>query len=74
MDGLNTAKDEARNLLLKQMLESQSGAGQDGEDDWTISTLLVATGLTRFGVLILAIYLVQILINLYRYNTRVAAD
>jgi hypothetical protein len=28
---------------------------------------------TRFGVLVIAIYLVQILINLYRYNTRLAA-
>ena len=35
--------------------------------------LVVAAGLTRLGVLIVAIYLVQILINLYRYNTRVAA-
>ena len=38
-----------------------------------IPDLLVAAGVTRFGVLIISIYLVQILINLYRYNTRLAS-
>lgn len=33
----------------------------------------MAESVTRFGVLAVAIYLVQILINLYRYNTRLAA-
>lgn len=36
-------------------------------------TLLVAAGITRFGVLAVAIYLVQILIGLYRYNANAAA-
>ena len=37
------------------------------------SNLIVATGITRFGIVIIAIYLVQILIHLYRYNTQAAA-
>ena len=36
--------------------------------------LLVASTVTRLGVAIIAIYLVQILLSLYRYNTRMAAD
>ena len=35
--------------------------------------LMVATGVIRFGVLTLSLYLVQILIGLYRYNAQVAA-
>lgn len=35
--------------------------------------LLLAEGLTRLGVLVVSIYLVQILISLYRYNSRIAS-
>lgn len=42
-------------------------------DRQTSSNLMIAAGITRFGVLALVIYLVQILINMYRYNVRVAA-
>lgn len=36
-------------------------------------TLLLAAGITRFGVLAIAIYLVQILVRLYQYNALVSA-
>ena len=55
--------------MRKALLESQSGGQAQPVDP----NLLLATGITRFGVLAIAIYLVQILIGLYRYNTRVAA-
>jgi len=35
--------------------------------------LLITAWLTRFGILALSIYLVQILISMYRYNTKMAA-
>ena len=44
----------------------------NGGDNF-IAELLITTGITRIGVSIIAIYLVQILINLYRYNTQTAA-
>ena len=57
-------------------VEQQAKVGQGGTaladvvaDPW----LLVAASLTRIGVLVVAIFLVQILLNLYRYNMRVAA-
>ena len=55
--------------MRRALLEFQSGDKPQPVDE----NLLVATAVTRFGVLVIAIYLVQILINLYRYNTRVAA-
>jgi hypothetical protein len=42
-------------------------------DERTATNLLLAAGITRFGVLAITIYLVQILIGLYRYNAQVAA-
>ena len=35
--------------------------------------LLVASGVTRFGILFVVIYLVQILVGIYRYSQRLAA-
>ncbi len=55
--------------MRRALFEFQSGDKPQPVDE----NLLVATAVTRFGVLVIAIYLVQILINLYRYNTRVAA-
>jgi hypothetical protein len=42
---------------------------QRGYNDWHY---IVATAITRVGVVLIIIYLVQILIGLYRYNTRLA--
>ena len=66
-------RNEARKLVLSGDASPGSSGIEGSEDDLTASDLLIATGVTRFGVLIIAVYLVQILINLYRYNTRTAA-
>jgi hypothetical protein len=42
---------------------------QRGYNDWHY---IAATAITRVGVVLIIIYLVQILIGLYRYNTRLA--
>ena len=53
--------------------ESDSEANQNQSDKNIFTQLLLAAGITRFGVVIIAIYLVQILSNLYRYNIQTAA-
>ncbi|WNK00064.1 hypothetical protein L2D14_01230 [Thalassospiraceae bacterium LMO-JJ14] len=58
--------------------DAGNGNGQQGDSGTGVTvngltSILVAEGITRFGVLAIAIYLVQILINLYRYNTRLSA-
>ena len=61
----------SRSVLLGGI--SGVGEGSGFLETFADPKLVLAAGLTRLGVLIVAIYLVQILINLYRYNTRVAA-
>ena len=70
---LDQEQQEARSQMLAAITDSGANSGQGMLNSVTDPRLLVATGITRFGVLIIAIYLVQILINLYRYNTRTAA-
>jgi hypothetical protein len=43
------------------------------KDAVTATNLLVAAGVTRFGVLVVVIYLVQILVGLYRYNAQLSS-
>ncbi|MDP5215784.1 hypothetical protein Q5Y75_01000 [Ruegeria sp. 2205SS24-7] len=43
------------------------------QSDQVQTTLLVSTLSTRVGAMLLIIFLVQILVNLYRYNTRLAS-
>ena len=65
----------ARNLALERgRVGSGESKGQTKTETNTASGLLVASTVTRLGVAIVAIYLVQILLSLYRYNTRMAAD
>jgi hypothetical protein len=70
LERLSPKLDEVRAASIK------SGADREvtgpRTNAFTDPNLLVAAGVTRFGVLIISIYLVQILINLYRYNTRLA--
>ena len=73
---LNHFDAEVRNAREELLLPNANVGAEDAPG--TLGSLvdprlLLATGITRFGVLIIAIYLVQILINLYRYNTRAAA-
>ena len=67
LEYLDKEKSTARASLLAH------DANNDPGNDPVITDRLIATSVTRFGVLIVAIYLVQILIDLYRYNTRTAA-
>jgi hypothetical protein len=61
--------DELLTSLKNKAIES----GEAKFDTVTGANLLIAAGITRFGVLAITIYLVQILLNLYRYNTRVSS-
>ena len=65
-DDIAEERDRTRELVLSR--DSHPGPDGNGgsEVGLSASDLLIATGVTRFGVLIIAVYLVQILINLYR--------
>jgi hypothetical protein len=39
----------------------------------TLTTHLISTAVTRVGILVIAVLLVQILVGLYRYNARIAS-
>jgi hypothetical protein len=56
------------NKLLETAWEKELET-QRGYNDWHY---IAATAITRVGVVLIIIYLVQILIGLYRYNTRLA--
>jgi hypothetical protein len=56
------------NALLQIAWEKELET-QRGYNDWHY---IAATAITRVGVVLIIIYLVQILIGLYRYNTRLA--
>ena len=72
-DELSVEKKSARERLLSENIGNQRGGGANSRNNPVVTDRLIATSVTRFGVLIIAIYLVQILIDLYRYNTRTAA-
>ena len=74
IERLNSAKSNVEELYsqsMKNLRDREKGIEARTADD--VAALLVAEAVTRFGVLAIAIYLVQILINLYQYNTRLAA-
>jgi hypothetical protein len=52
--------------LLNNAWEKELGT-EKGNGDWKY---IVATAITRVGVVLVIVYLVQILMNFYRYNTR----
>lgn len=56
---------EVRSEIEKRLQPDLSGDRQ--------REILVAAAITRFGILAVAVYLVQILMRLYRYNVRLAA-
>jgi hypothetical protein len=64
--------DRLRSLLDKTQ-EAAFTHAPDGAGSVGAVKLLVAAGVTRFGILLLVIYLVQILVGLYRYNAKVSA-
>lgn len=67
------AAQEARKSLEKKLTENIDGYLVDTKPKETDIALLVASGLTRFGILIVVIFLVQILVGIYRYSLRLAA-
>jgi hypothetical protein len=56
-------------LLLEDGWKRELNA-ERGYNDWKY---IVATAITRIGVVVIIVYLVQILMGLYRYNTRMIA-
>jgi hypothetical protein len=60
--------------LLSRLEDSRDAEGSGNESQATATNLLLAAGITRFGVLALAIFLVQILLNLHRFNAEVATQ
>ena len=71
---LDGAIDKARSDVLDAMIGKVTDRNKGGLESITDTELLVAASLTRVGVLVVAIYLVQILVQLYRYNTRLAEN
>ena len=70
LDKLDEEIFKARGELLSANINGNTNGTLESLVD---PGLLLATGVTRLGVFIISIFLVQILINLYRYNTRAAA-
>ncbi len=65
------AAKNARKATLQnevKVLQSQL-QGQEGGDRWSFT---FATNATRVAVILITLFLVQILVSLYRYNTRLA--
>ncbi len=56
--------------LIDKIETSLVSDKSDTANPLSAKSLLIAAGITRFGVLVIVIYLVQILIGLYRYNAR----
>lgn len=61
-------------ILTSRPGSSGNSNGLNVAESGTDQQLLIASTVTRLGVAVIAIYLVQILLSLYRYNTRMAAD
>ena len=59
----------ARMQFIQDDIISQA-ADQDGISNLN---LLIASGITRFGILFMMIFIMQVLINLYRYTMRLSA-
>jgi hypothetical protein len=59
----------ARQKFLEKRLTNNGGA--QGQPDNI--NLLIASGITRFGILFIMLFIVQILVNLYRYTMRLSS-
>lgn len=68
LDGINRQVPETIDRLLSANLSEQGSVSQKDEQ----LTFIVATLSTRVGALFILIFLVQILVNLYRYNVRLS--
>ncbi|MEQ8784196.1 MAG: hypothetical protein RIE06_31400 [Roseibium album] len=68
-----TAAQIASTSLEKKLAENVDNYLVDSGPKKTDIALLVASGITRFGILVVVIFLVQILVGVYRYSLRLAA-
>ncbi|MCB9928453.1 MAG: hypothetical protein H6844_03430 [Alphaproteobacteria bacterium] len=59
----------ARIEYLTDNIKSDFGASEETSN----VNLLIASGITRFGILFIMLFIVQILVNLYRYSMRMSA-
>jgi hypothetical protein len=76
----STLKDEKAALFKRRELAivlwnsaMQTELQQTGQDKLKDTNFITATFLTRVGVLVILLFLVQLLISLYKYNTRMVA-
>jgi len=58
-----------RTAYLQKNIQSDFGAAEQADN----LNLLIASGITRFGILFIMLFIVQILVNLYRYTMRLSA-
>ena len=70
---LDTKIDDARKEIQSVIVGGRKDGGPGALQSLTDTRLLIAAVVARLGVAVLAIYLVQMLMHLYRYNTQVAA-
>jgi len=72
---LISAREELQRRIdvYKKYQEGLIPQSARSESEYAVTELLVAGGITRFGVLIISVYFVQILIGLYKYNVQAAA-
>ena len=58
-----------RTEYLKEAIDSDFGTADQANN----FNLLIASGITRFGILFIMLFIAQILVNLYRYTMRMSA-
>lgn len=64
---------EARRNQLSELIIKSWQRSLEAERGLNDTKFLIASAVTRLGVVLLILFLVQILVGLYRYNTRLAA-
>ena len=67
-DAIGTILRE-RTAYLKTNIQTDFGSAEEANN----LNLLIASGITRFGILFIMLFIVQILVNLYRYTMRLSA-
>jgi hypothetical protein len=70
-DAKKEALKKANDVLLR--VKDKQFEDDRSKDQASGQLLLIQTSVTRFGVVLILVFLVQILVSLYRYNMRLAA-
>ena len=65
----------ARRAAINTVIDQGIGAriAQTTPDAKKDSSFLIAAGITRFGIVAIIVYIIQILVTLYKYNMRMRA-